>query len=117
VHIVSRIFGARRYPRERPSDAEVDAVDIEQMIEQARARGDGRTDDEIVAALLVGADLIAERHDDPALRQRGGAAALALRKRLVDRVGEEEAARLVYASAGPIGEDGSTARKPRRGRR
>src|SRR3954453_10287164 len=65
VHIVSRIFGARRHVRAQPSDAEVAAVDVTRMMDQARARGDARCDDEILAALLVGADLTAERHPDP----------------------------------------------------
>jgi hypothetical protein len=114
MHIVSRIFGARRYPRAQPSDADVAGIDVPRMIEQARARGDARSDDEIVAALLLGADLTAERHPDPELRQRAEAAARALRDDLVDRVGEVEAARLVSKSSGPIGEDGTTARRPRR---
>jgi hypothetical protein len=114
VHIVSRIFGARRYTRAQPSDADVAAVDVTRMVEQARARGDVRSEDEILAALLMGADLTAERHPDPELRQRAAAAATAIRDRLVDRVGEDEAARLLSVSAGPIGEDGSTPRRPRR---
>jgi hypothetical protein len=116
VHIVSRIFGAKRYPRAEPSADEVAGVDIEGMIERARSRGDERTDDEILAALLLGADLTAERHPDPQLRQRAAAAARALRDRLVDRVGEVEAASLVAASSGPVAEDGTTARRPRRRR-
>ena len=114
MHIVSRIFGARRHERPEPTDAEVAAVDVARMIEQARARGDVRSDDEILAALLVGADLTAERHPDPELRRRAAAAAVATRDRLVERVGEDEAARLLSASAGPIGEDGTTSRRPRR---
>jgi hypothetical protein len=114
VHIVSRIFGARRHTRPEPTDAEVAAVDVARMIEQARARGDVRSDAEILAALLMGADLTAERHPDPELRRRAAAAAVATRDRLVERVGEEEAARLLSASAGPIGEDGTTSRRPRR---
>jgi hypothetical protein len=113
VHILSRLFGPRRYVREQPSDAEVAAVDVQRMIDQARDRGDDRSEDEILAALLVGADLTAEQHADPEVRRRAAAAALALRHRLVDRVGEHGAARLLAASAGPIGEDGTTARRPR----
>jgi len=116
VHIVSRIFGARRFDREHPSDADVAAVDVTRMVDQARARGDARPDDELLAALLLGADLTAERHPDPELRRRAEAAARALRDRLVDLVGEVEATRLVSKSSGPIGEDGTTARRPRRGR-
>jgi hypothetical protein len=114
VHLVSRIFGARRHPRAQPSDEEVAAIDLERMLDQARARGDDRSEDEVLAALLMGADLTAERHPDPDLRRRAAAAAVALRTQLADRVGEVEAARLVAASAGPIGEDGTTARRPRR---
>jgi hypothetical protein len=114
VHIVSRIFGARRFAREEPTAEEVAAVDVAGMIEQARGRGDARPENEVLAALLLGADLTAERHPDPVLRRRAAAAALALRNQLVDRVGEVEAARLVSASAGPIGEDGTTAGRPRR---
>lgn len=114
VHIVSRIFGARRYDRAQPSEDDVAAVDMERMIDQARARGDVRSDDEILAALLIGAELTAERHPDPELRRRAAAASLAIRDRLVDRVGEDEAARLLSKSSGPIGEDGTTPRRPRR---
>jgi hypothetical protein len=114
VHIVSRIFGARRHPRAQPTDAEVAAVDVPRMLEQARARGDVRSEEEILAALLMGADLTAERHPDPELRRRAAAAAVATRDALVDRVGEDEAVRLLAASAGPIGEDGTTSRRPRR---
>jgi hypothetical protein len=114
VHIVSRIFGAKRFPRTEPSEADVAGVDVERMIEQARARGDVRPDDEILAALLMGAELTAERHPDPELRRRAAAASLAIRDRLVDRVGEDEAARLLSKSSGPIGEDGTTPRRPRR---
>jgi len=108
VHIVSRIFGARRHPRTQPSEAEVAAVDVTRMIDQSRARGDVRSEDEILAALLLGADLTAERHPDPELRRRAAAASLAIRDRLVDRVGEDEAARLLSKSSGPIGDDGTT---------
>lgn len=115
MHIVSRIFGARRHDRAQPTDAEMAAVDVPRMIEQARARGDVRSEDEILAALLLGADLTAERHPDPELRRRAAAASVATRERLIDRVGEDEAARLVSASSGPIGEDGTAPRRPRRG--
>lgn len=116
MHIVSRIFGARRYATKQPTAEEVAAIDVAGMIEQARSRGDTRSDDEVVAALLLGADLTAERHSDPELRRRAAAAALALRNRLVDHVGEVEAARLVSSSAGPVAEDGTTAGRQRRRR-
>src|SRR4051812_38716097 len=86
------------------------------MLEKARARGDRRPDDEIGAALLVGADLTAERHPDPELRQRAAAASVATRDWLVTRVGEDEAARLLSVSLGPIGEDGTMPRSTHRGR-
>jgi hypothetical protein len=114
VHIVSRIFGARRHVRAEPTEAEVAAVDVARMVEQARERGDDRSDDEILAALLLGADLTAERHPDPELRRRAAAASLATRDRLVERVGEDRAARLLAKTSGPIGEDGTTPRRPRR---
>jgi hypothetical protein len=114
VHILSRIFGPRRHARAQPTDAELAAVDVPRMLEQARARGDVRSDDEILAALLMGADLTAERHPDPELRRRAAAASIATRDTLIERVGEEEAVRLLAASAGPIGEDGTTSRRPRR---
>ena len=83
------------------------------MLDLARARGDRRPDNEIAAALLLGADLTAERHPDPELPQRAAAASVATRDWLVTRVGEDEAARLLSASLGPVGEDGSTARRAR----
>ena len=82
------------------------------MLELARARGDRRSEDEIAAALLLGADLTAERHSDPDVRQRAAAASDATRDWLVARVGETEAARLLATSLGPVGEDGSTPRAP-----
>jgi len=39
------------------TDAEMAAVDVPRMIEQARARGDVRSEDEILAALLLGVPL------------------------------------------------------------
>jgi len=81
------------------------------MLDLARARGDRRPDNEIAAALLMGADLTAERHPDPELRQRAAAASVATRDWLVSRVGEDEAARLLSVSLGPVGEDGSTPRR------
>jgi hypothetical protein len=117
VSVLSRIFGARRHVTPRPSDEEVAAVDVARMLDVARERGDRRPDDEIAAALLMGADLMAERHPDPELRRQAAAASVATRDWLVARVGEDEAARLVSVSLGPIGEDGSTPRSARGGRR
>jgi hypothetical protein len=104
VSLLSRAFGARRYVTARPTDEQVAAVDIPRMLEQARARGDQRSDNEIAAALLLGADLTAERHRDPELRQRAAAASVATRDWLVARVGEDETARLLSVSLGPVGE-------------
>jgi hypothetical protein len=110
-----RIFGARRYATARPTDEQVAAVDVPRMLDQARARGDDRSENEIAAALLLGADLTAERHPDPELRQRAAAASVATRDWLVDRVGEAETARLLSVSLGPIAEDGTMPRRrPRR---
>lgn len=111
--MLSRIFGARRHDTPRPTDEQVAAVDVPRMLDVARARGDRRPDNEIAAALLLGADLTAERHHDPELRQRAAAASVATRDWLVARIGEDEAARLLAASLGPVGEDGSTARRAR----
>jgi hypothetical protein len=111
-----RIFGGRRYVTGRPTDEQVAAVDVPRMLDRARARGDRRSDNEIAAALLLGADLTAERHRDPELRQRAAAASVATRDWLVARVGEDETARLLSVSLGPVGEDGTTARRAGGGR-
>jgi hypothetical protein len=116
VNLLARVFGPRRYATARPTDVQVAAVDVARMLDQARARGDRRPDDEIAAALLMGADLTAERHPDPELRQRAAAAAVATRDWLVARVGEDETARLLAGSLGPVGEDGAMPRTRRRGR-
>jgi hypothetical protein len=116
VSILSRIFGARRHVRSQPTDEQVAAIDVPGMLELARARGDRRSEDEIAAALLLGADLTAERHSDPDVRQRAAAASEATRDWLVARVGEAEAARLLATSLGPVGEDGSTPRRTGRPR-
>jgi hypothetical protein len=116
VNLLSRVFGTRRYATARPTDEQITAVDVPRMLDQARARGDRRPDNEIAAALLVGADLTAERHPDHELRQRAAAASVATRDWLVTRVGEDEAARLLSVSLGPIGEDGTMPRNARGGR-
>ncbi len=113
MNIVSRIFGARRHVRPEPSAEQVAAVDVPGMFALARERGDRRPDNEIAAALLMGADLTAERHPDPDLRLRAAAASVATRNWLVARVGDDEAARLLAASGGPIGADGTTPRRAR----
>jgi hypothetical protein len=113
MNLLARIFGARRHATPQPSDEEVAAVRVPRMLDLARARGDRRSDNEIAAALLMGADLTAERHPDPELRRRAAAASVATRDWLVARVGEDEAVRLLAASLGPIGEDGTTPRAKR----
>ena len=110
MSLLSRVFGARRYATAQPTDEQVAAVDVPRMLDQARARGDRRNDNEIAAGLLVGADLTAERNRDAELRQRAAAASVATRDWLVNRVGEDETVRLLSVSLGPIGEDGTTAR-------
>ena len=116
MKLLSRVFGARRYTTAQPTNEQVAAVDVPRMLDQARARGDDRSDNEIAAALLMGADLTADRHPDAELRQRAAAASVATRDWLVARVGEDEAARLVSVSLGPVGEDGSMPRSTGRGR-
>jgi hypothetical protein len=107
----SQLFGARRrHAVPTPAAADVAAVDVPRMLDRARDRGDRRTDPEIAASLLVGADLTAERHPDEDLRRRAAAAAVATRDWLVARVGEDETARLAATSLGPIGEDGELPR-------
>lgn len=80
------------------------------MIATARERGDRRSEPEVVASLIVGAELTAERHHDEDLRRRAAAAAVATRDRLVAAVGEDEAVRLFASSEGPVDEQG----RPRR---
>ena len=113
MNALSRIFGARRHVTPRPTDEQVAAVDVPGMLELARTRGDRRPDNEIAAALLMGADLTAERHSDPVLRERAAAASVATLNWLAARVGEDEARRLLATSLGPVGEDGSTPRRAR----
>ena len=83
----------------RPTGEQVAAVDVPGMLELARARGDRRPDDEIAAALLMGADLTAERHSDPEVRHRAAAASVATREWLVARVGHTETARLLSTAS------------------
>ena len=80
------------------------------MIATARDRGDKRTEPEVVAALMLGADLTADRHRDEDMRLRGAAAFEACRRWLVARVGEAEAARLLTQSAGPVDKQGRPSR-------
>lgn len=115
MNLLAQLFGSRRrHDVPTPSAADVAAVDVPRMLDRARDRGDRRTDDEIAASLVVGADLTAERHPDADLRRRAAAAAVATRNWLTARVGEEEAIRLVHTSLGPIGENGELPRGARR---
>ena len=86
------------------------AIDVDRMIATARERGDRRPEAEVLAALLLGAELSADRHPDAEMRLRASAAALALRDRLVAEVGEERAVALLAASDGPVDEQGRTRR-------
>ena len=110
MNLIGRLFGPRQHERPEPGAADVAAVDVERMVATARERGDARAEDEVLAALLVGADMAAQRHPDADLRLKAAAAAVALRDRLVARAGEERAVELFVTSAGPVGEDG----RPRR---
>ena len=83
------------------------------MVAEARRRGDRRSDDETVAALIVGTDFMAARHSDEEVRVRAAAASTAASRWLVARVGEDEAARLLSVSRGPIDEQGRIRRPPR----
>ncbi len=112
MRFLERLLGHRRHPRVEPTAEDVARVDVEGMIATARERGDRRTDPEVVAALLVGAEMTADRHHDEDLRRRAAAAGYATRDWLVERVGEDEAARLLSVSEGPVDEQGRTARGP-----
>src|SRR3954447_24957336 len=113
MSFLARVFGGRRRAKPTPTDEAVAAVDVPAMLELARERGDRRRDNEIAAALLMGADLTARRHVDAGVRLRAAAASVATRDWLVARVGEEEADRLLSTSLGPVGEDGSLPRRAR----
>ena len=111
MNLISRLFGPKQHARPDPTAADVAAVDVDRMIATARERGDLRAEAEVLAALLVGADMAAERHPDADLRVRAAAAAIAVRDRLVALVGEERAVELFAASDGPVDEQGR-ARRP-----
>jgi hypothetical protein len=112
VSLLRRVFGSRRYERPEPGPQDIARVDVPRMIATARERGDRRTDPEVVAALVLGADLTAERHRDSDMRLRGAAAFEACRRWLVEHVGEDEAARLLTESEGPVDEQGRMVRPP-----
>ena len=86
------------------------AIDVDRMIATARERGDRRPEDEVLAALLLGAEVSADRHPDADLRLRASAAAIAVRDRLVAAIGEERAVTLLSESDGPVDEQGRTRR-------
>jgi hypothetical protein len=113
MNLLGRVFGRRRFERPEPSPADIERVDITRMIATARERGDTRTEPEVVAALMLGADLTADRHHDPDMRLRAAAAFEACRRWLVGYAGEEAAARLLSESLGPIDEQGRMRRPPR----
>ena len=110
--MLRRLLGRRRYDRQEPGPDDLARVDVARMIATARDRGDRRTDPEVVAALMLGADLTADRHHDPDMRLRAAAAFDVCRTWLVTRVGEDAAARLLSASEGPIDEQGRIRRPP-----
>lgn len=103
MNLIGRLFGARRHSRPEPTLADVAAVDVDRMIATARERGDERDEPEVLAALLYGADMTAGGHPDADMRLRAAAAMVAVRDRLVARVGVERAAELFAASDAPPG--------------
>ena len=110
MSLLRRVLGGRSYERPEPGPQDIAGVDVDRMIATARERGDRRTDPEVVAALMLGADLTAGGHRDPDMRLRGAAAFEACRRWLIDRVGEDDAARLLTESEGPVDEQGRTSR-------
>ena len=86
------------------------AIDVDRMIATARERGDRRPEEEVLAALLLGAEVSADRHPDAGVRLRASAAAIAVRDRLVAAAGEERAVTLLSESDGPVDEQGRTRR-------
>ncbi len=112
MSLLGRLFGRRNHDRPEPTEDDVARIDIAKMIATAVERGDRRTEPEVVAALLLGADQVAVGHPDADLRLRAAAAYEACRRWLLDAVGEDVAARLISESAGPIDEQGRM-RRPR----
>lgn len=110
MSILRRLLGGRSHPRPEPGPEDIARIDVGGMIATARERGDRRTDPEVVAALMLGADLIAGGHRDADMRLRGAAAFEANRRWLIERVGEDEAARLLAESEGPVDEQGRMSR-------
>jgi len=112
VNLLGRLFGSRRHPVPQPSPADLAAVDLDAMVAVARERGDTRSDDEVMAGLILGAEFMATRHPDEGMRVRAAAASVVATRRLAARVGPDEAARLLAASEGPIDEQGELRRPP-----
>jgi hypothetical protein len=112
MSIIGRVFGRRRFERPEPGAADIARIDVTRMIATARERGDRRTEPEVVAALMLGADMTADRHPDPEMRLRAAAAFEACRRWLVGYVGKDAAARLLSESLGPIDEQGRMRRPP-----
>ena len=110
MSFVRRLVGGRRYERPVPGPDDIARADVAGMIRTARERGDRRPEPDVVAALMLGADLTADRHGDPDMRVRAAAAFEACRRWLVEQVGDEEAARLLTTSEGPVDQQGRTAR-------
>ena len=110
MSILRRVLGRRSYERPEPGPQDIADVDVAKMIATARERGDERTDPEVVAALMLGADLTADRHRDDDMRLRAAAAFEACRRWLVGRVGEDESARLLTESEGPVDKQGRPSR-------
>ena len=110
VSRLRRLLGGRGYERPEPGPQDLARVDVDRMITTARARGDRRTDPEVVAALMLGADLTADRHEEAEMRLRGAAAFEVCRRWLIEQVGDDEAARLLSESEGPVDEQGRMAR-------
>ena len=112
MSILRRLLGRRHHERPTPGEDDIAAIDISKMIATARERGDRRTEPEVVAALLLGADMVAVGHHEPDMRLRAAAAYEACRRWLLDVAGEDAAARLISESEGPIDEQGRM-RRPR----
>ena len=108
MSLLRRLLGRRSYEPPEPGPEDLARVDVARMIATARERGDRRTDPEVVAALMLGADMTAQRHGDADMRLRGAAAFEVCRRWLVSQVGEDEAARLLTESQGPVDQQGRT---------
>lgn len=106
MNLIARLFGSKQHPRHEPTPDEVAAVDVDRMIATARERGDRRGEPEVLAALLLGAEMSADRHPEAEFRRRAAAASAALRDRLRALVGDDRAAELLAATEGPVDEQG-----------